>query len=49
MPLKASNFIPSYKFAFKIYQIVVILQGSGQQTLSEKESFVKYQENENLQ
>ena len=36
-------------FAFKIYQIVVCLQGSRQQTLLEKESFVKYQENENLQ
>ena len=37
------------RFAFKIYQIAVCLYGSRQQTLSEKESFVKYQENENLQ
>ena len=36
-------------FAFKIYHIVVCLWGSEQQTLLEKESFVKYQENENLQ
>ena len=33
----------------KIYQIVVCLLGSRQQTLSEEGSFVKYQENENLQ
>ena len=36
-------------FAFKFYRILVCLYGSRQQTLSEEESFVKYQENENLQ
>ena len=34
---------------FKIYHIVVCLYRSRQQTLLEKESFVKYQEDENLQ